>query len=109
MEALELLDLLLARGHVAEAGPAAGPGVAAGAVALGVHVAVVLRDLGAGPVRHAARPRRVLRVPPRPPGERGLAVELRPPGREVHRGLADRSAQRASYNIMQIGQLDIIY
>ena len=35
-----------------------------GVLALGVHVAVVLRDLGAGPVRHAPGPRRVLRVSP---------------------------------------------
>ena len=58
---------------------------------LRVHVAVVLRDLGAGPVRHTPGPRRVLRVSPRPAGERRFTVELRSASGEVNRGLTNRS------------------
>lgn len=65
-----------------------------GVLALGVHVAVVLRDLGAGPVGHAPGPRRVLRVSPWTPGERGLAVKLGPARREVNCCLANRPEQQ---------------
>ena len=43
---------------------------------LSVHVAVVLCDLGPGPVRHGPGPRRVLGVVAGPTRERGLAIEL---------------------------------
>ena len=45
-------------------------------MAFSIHVAVILRDLGAGPVRHAPGSGRVLRVVTGPPGERRLAVKL---------------------------------
>ena len=63
------------------------------ALALCVHVAVVLGDLRPGPVRHAPRPRRVLRVTPGASGEWGFAVKLRSASREVDSGLANRSCE----------------
>jgi len=66
------LEFFIISSDVAQGWPTCGPG----AVTLSVHVAVVLRDLGPGPVRHGPGPRRVLGVPARPPGDGRLAIEL---------------------------------
>ena len=73
-----------------------------GSVALGVHVGVVLGDLGARPVGHRPRPGRVLRVPPAAPGHARLAVELGAPGAKVDRRLRHGSGRNRNFQFNSI-------